>query len=132
MATRVATEIIAGMAILLTEMGMPIVLRNPVEAVDPREIPNWYLDFLYFTQESLKAFPYNSQERRIIDPYSVDMEDLGRVEGGMMEWVFLRGRLPVSQSSRVGINNSFYAVKEVRGGLFDGVNPRIAHVVIEL
>lgn len=132
MVSPIVSEIIGGMEFILRQIGQPIVLRNPVEGVNVDDTPNWYLDFLYFTQEALKAFPYNSQERRIIEPYSVDLEGLGRVEGGMMEWVFLRGRLPVSTSSRIGINNRFYDVKEVRGGLFAGTNPRIAHVVIGL
>ena len=125
----VIAELISGMDFLLQQFGQLISLRHPVDNSNQVN-DQWYTDFRFYNQEQVVAFPYNSEERRIIEPYSYDMA--GRVEGGMMEWVFRRGRRNATKNTRIGVNNRFYPVVEVRGDLYDGINPRIQHVVMGL
>ena len=120
----------AGFNFLLARFGKQIGLRNPVKKLtDPDR--EWYTTFEYYTEHIVNALPVSLFEKRTLNRanYRMPMSNVG---AGVREWAFIKGDENASTESFLSWRGKYYPVREVWVELYDGFDPLVQHVVVEL
>ena len=123
-------RIAGGFNFLLARFGKQIVLRNQVKKLsDPDR--DWYTTFEYYTEHVVNALPVSLTERRELNR-GVYRRQGTNVATGVREWAFIKRDENATTKSFLGFRNVFYPVREVWIEIYDGFDPLVQHVVVDV